>query len=71
MAKVTLRPTVSQSVRLGVEPQLGLITGYQVVLVTCLSMSGAPSDERAGLSFVIVTVRLLSKYIQFYMHNTW
>jgi hypothetical protein len=58
--KGTLRPTVSRSVRLGVEPHLGLMFGYYYCLtVTVLSMSGVPSDERSGQSSVIVIVRPL------------
>jgi hypothetical protein len=51
--KVTLRLTISQSVSLGVEPHLGLMTkyllpfdGYGLVFVVDFS------DERTGLSFV-------------------
>jgi hypothetical protein len=51
--RVTLRLTVSQSVCLGVEPRLGLMTRYLFSLkVTALSIWGALSDERSGLSFV-------------------
>jgi hypothetical protein len=51
--RVTLRLTVSQSVCLGVEPRLGLMTRYLFTLkVTVLSIWGALSDERSGLSFV-------------------
>jgi hypothetical protein len=51
--RVTLRLTVSQSVCLGVEPRLGLMTRYLIRLkVTVLSIWGALSDERSGLSFV-------------------
>jgi hypothetical protein len=56
--KVTFRPTVSQSVRLGVKPILGLLTRilsssevYFWTLRSCLFW-GALSDERSGLSFV-------------------
>jgi hypothetical protein len=41
--KVTLQPTTSRSVRLG------------CLAVTVLSISGAPSDGRSGLSFVLIT----------------
>jgi hypothetical protein len=42
-----------QSVCLGVEPRLGLMTRYLFSLkVTVLSIWGALSDERSGLSFV-------------------
>jgi hypothetical protein len=44
--KVTLRLTVSQSVSLGVEPQI-----YYSLTVTVLFLWGALSDERTGLSF--------------------
>jgi hypothetical protein len=51
--RVTLRLTVSQSVCLGVEPHLGLMTRYLFWMkVTVLSMWGALSDKRSGLSFV-------------------
>jgi hypothetical protein len=45
-----LRQTVSRSVCLGVQI---LITIW--LLLFFFSMSGAPSDERSGLSFVLVT----------------
>jgi hypothetical protein len=45
--KVTLRLTVSQLVSLGVEPHLGLMTRYLLLLaVTVLFSWGALSDER-------------------------
>jgi hypothetical protein len=54
--RVTLQLTVSQSVRLGVEPDLGLLTRdiffFGGGKVTVLSFGGALSDERSGLSFV-------------------
>jgi hypothetical protein len=50
--KVMLQLTVSQSVCLGVEPQLELMTRFFFNEVTVLSMWGALSDERSGLSFV-------------------
>jgi hypothetical protein len=53
--KVTLRLTVSQSVCLGVEPRLGLMTRYLGLFwmkVAVLSVWGALSDERSGQSFV-------------------
>jgi hypothetical protein len=52
--KVTLRLTVSQSVSLGVETHLGLMTRYLLLfwqLRSCF-LWGALSDERTGLSFV-------------------
>jgi hypothetical protein len=54
--EVTLRLTASQSVSLGVEPHLGLMTRY--LLLFCQLRScffggrGALSDERTGLPFV-------------------
>jgi hypothetical protein len=55
--KVTLRLTVGQSVCLGVEPRLGLMTRYLFLLkVSVLSVWGALSDERMALSFVRVIV---------------
>jgi hypothetical protein len=54
--KVTLQLTFSQLVCLGVEPHLGLMTRYFFYLffvkVAVLSIWGALSDERTGLSFV-------------------
>jgi hypothetical protein len=50
--KITLRLTVSQSVNLGVEPHLGLITIYLSLIVTVLFLLGVLSNERTGLSFV-------------------
>jgi positive regulator of sigma E activity len=52
--EVTLRLTVSQSVSLGIEPHLGLVTRYLfffLQLRVCF-LWGALSDERTGLSFV-------------------
>jgi hypothetical protein len=50
--RVTLQLTVSQSVCLGVEPNLGLLTrDFFFKLQSCL-IWGALSDERSGLSFV-------------------
>jgi hypothetical protein len=52
--KFTLRLTISQSVNLGVEPHLGLMTRYLLLfwrLRSCF-LWDAPSDERTGLSFV-------------------
>jgi hypothetical protein len=60
--KVTLRLTVSQSVSLGVEPHLGLMTRYYFrseyrirLTVTFFIPWDALSDERTGLSFVCAT----------------
>jgi hypothetical protein len=53
--KVTLRPTVSQSVCLGVKPNLGFSTRdllFFFFKVTLLSLWGALSDEKSSLSFV-------------------
>jgi hypothetical protein len=52
--KATLRLTVSQSVSLGVDPHLGLMTRCLLLFltVTALCLWGALSDERMGLSFV-------------------
>jgi hypothetical protein len=49
--KVTLRQTVSQSVSLGVEPHLGIMTRYfhYCLAVTVLFLWGAHSDERTGV----------------------
>jgi hypothetical protein len=49
-----LRLTVSQSVRLGVESHLGLMTRYfrYCLTVTVLFLWGALSDEKTGLSFI-------------------
>jgi hypothetical protein len=44
--------TDSQSVCLGVEPNLGLLTRDFFFKVTVLSFWGALSDERSGLPFV-------------------
>jgi hypothetical protein len=56
--RVTFRPTVSQSIRLGVKPILGFLTRnvsssevFFFKLRSCL-LWGALSDERSGLSFV-------------------
>jgi hypothetical protein len=51
--KVTLRLTVSQSVSLGVEPHLGLMTRYLLVFNSYdLFFCCVLSDERTGLSFL-------------------
>jgi hypothetical protein len=50
---VTLRPTASQQVCLGVDPNLGLLTrDLFPPKVTVLSMWGTLSDERSVMSFV-------------------
>jgi hypothetical protein len=52
-SKVTLRLTVDQSVNLGVEPHLGLMTGYLLLFDNYgLLFWGALSDESTGLPFV-------------------
>jgi hypothetical protein len=51
--KVKLRLTVSQSVCLGVEPNLGLLTrGFFFQSYCLVFFWGALSDERSGLSCV-------------------
>jgi hypothetical protein len=50
--KDTLQLTVSQSVCLGVEPHVGLVTGYLLLFDLVLFLWGALSDERTGLSFL-------------------
>jgi hypothetical protein len=60
--KVTLRPTASRSVSPGFKAHVGLTTWYLFLLPftsIVLSITGAPSDERSGLSFVIDIVRPL------------
>jgi hypothetical protein len=56
--KVTLQLTVSQSLCQGIEPTLRLVTRYYFLSEGCflkfafLSLWGALSDERSGLSFL-------------------
>jgi hypothetical protein len=52
--KLALRLTVSQSVSLGVEPHLGLMTRYLLLFDSygLVFVGGALSDERMGLFFV-------------------
>jgi hypothetical protein len=51
--RVTLQLTVNQSVSLGVEPNLGLLTRDLFFFkVNVLSFGGALFDERSGLSFI-------------------
>jgi hypothetical protein len=51
--KVTLRLTVSQSVSLGVEPHLRLMTRYLLLFdIYGLVFLWRYSDERTGLSFI-------------------
>jgi hypothetical protein len=57
--KVTLWPTTSRSVSPGFKAYEGLTTGYLFLLIftsIVLSIMGAPSDERSGLSFVLVII---------------
>jgi hypothetical protein len=60
--EVTLQLTVGQSVCQGIEPILGLETRYYFLSegcflkVTVLSSYGALSDERSGLSLVILSL---------------
>jgi hypothetical protein len=64
---VTLRLTVSQSVSLGVEPHLGLMTKYLVLFdsygLVFFFLWGALSDERTGLSFVRVIVCIIKSFV--------
>jgi hypothetical protein len=50
--KVTLRLRAIQSISLGVEPHLGLMTRYYCLTVTVLSLGCALSEESTGLSLV-------------------
>jgi hypothetical protein len=58
----TLRLTVSQSACLGVEPTLAFMTIYYFLSEGCclkvavLSLWGALSDERSGLSFIMLSL---------------
>jgi hypothetical protein len=60
--EVTLQLTVSQSVCQGIEPILGLVTRYYFLSKGCclkvavLSLWGALSDERSGLSFDLLSL---------------
>jgi hypothetical protein len=56
--KVTLRLTVSQSVSLGAEPHLGLMTRYLLLFHSyCLVLWGALSDEgRVCLSYTLMAL---------------
>jgi hypothetical protein len=63
--KVTLRPTTSRLVSPDFNAYVGLTTGYLFLLTftsIVLSITGAPSDERSGLSFVIVRPLLVNIY---------
>jgi hypothetical protein len=69
--QVTLWLTVSQPVRLGVEPLPGLMTRYYVACMTVavFVMWCAPSDEVAGLSLVWVCLCHLGNMYKFtYIH---
>jgi hypothetical protein len=64
--KVTLRLTVSQSVSLGVEPHLGLMTRYLLLFDSYglgFFLLGALSDERTGLSFVRVIACISKSFV--------
>jgi hypothetical protein len=70
--KVTLRPTTSRSVSHGFKDHEGLTIGYLFLLTftnIVLSITGAPSDERSGLSFVIVIVLPLLVNIYRFTYN--
>jgi hypothetical protein len=70
--EVTLQLTVIQSLCQGNEPILGLVTRYYFLSEGCslkfalLSLWGALSDERSGLSFVFPSV-----VIYHYLHQTF
>jgi hypothetical protein len=62
--KVTLRPTTSRSVSPGFKAHEGLTAGYLFLLTftsIVLSTTGAPSDERSGLSVLSINLYTLSK----------
>jgi hypothetical protein len=60
--EVTLQLTVSQSAFQGIESTLGLVTRYYFLSERCflkvavLSSWGALSDERSGLSLVLISL---------------
>jgi hypothetical protein len=60
--KVTLRLTVSQSVSLGVEPHLGLMTRYLAITILKLRscFCGAPSLTRWRVCLLYVPLALAS-----------
>jgi predicted permease len=70
--EVTLQLTVSQSVCQGIEPTLGFVTRFYFLSEGCflqvavLSLWGALSDERSGLSFVFLCL-----VIYHYLHQTF
>jgi hypothetical protein len=63
--KVTMRLTASQSVSLGVEPHLGLMTRYSLLFFSygLVFLWGALSDERTGLSFVRVIACISKPFV--------
>jgi hypothetical protein len=68
--------TDGQSVSLGVEPNLGLLTrdNFFFLKVTVLSFGGALSDERSGLSSVSplsIKSVVVSMYLQFTLCWSW
>jgi hypothetical protein len=64
--RVTLRPTVSRSVSLGVEPRLGHMTRYYVLLDSYGFVSLAPSLTRGRVCHLSLS---LSVYCQSLIHN--
>jgi hypothetical protein len=68
--KITSQLMVSQSLCQGFEPTLGLATRYYFLSEGCrlkvaiLSLWGALSDERSGLSFVILSL-VIYQYLHF------
>jgi hypothetical protein len=62
--KVTLRPTVSQSVSLGVEPHLGLMTRYLLLLDSYgLVSCGAPSLTRGRVCLLSESLPALVSHL--------
>jgi hypothetical protein len=62
--KVTLWLAFNQSVCLGAEPRLGLIIrSCSCLTVTALSLQGAISDEKTGLSFIRINQNQTQSYI--------
>jgi hypothetical protein len=62
LVEVTLRPTIGQSLCLGVETTWGLVTRYYFLSECCclkfavLFLWGALSDERTGLEFAVQSI---------------
>jgi hypothetical protein len=56
--KVTLRLTVSQSVSLGIEPHLGLMTRYYYSLTVMVLFCGAPSLTRGWVCLLYMLLAL-------------